>query len=98
MTVTPGHTIRPKTLTAIVEAAIRLLNANVDATMSEVARAAGVGRATLHRHFRTKTDLLRTVGVCCIEEMNEAVRGVDDARDAGFRKAPVNAADRHPPW
>ena len=79
MTVTPGHTIRPKTLTAIVEAAIRLLNANVDATMSEVARAAGVGRATLHRHFRTKTDLLRTVGVCCIEEMNEAVRAVDDA-------------------
>ena len=79
MTRPPGHAIRPKTFHAIVEAAIRLLNSNVDATMSEVARAAGVGRATLHRHFRTKADLLRAVGACCIEEMNAAVRAVDDA-------------------
>ena len=78
MTRAPGHAIRPKTFQAILEAAIRLLNSNVDATMSEVARAAGVGRATLHRHFRTKADLLRAVGVSCIEEMNAAVRAVDD--------------------
>ncbi|MDE0191800.1 MAG: helix-turn-helix domain containing protein [Gammaproteobacteria bacterium] len=79
MTAMREHAIRPRTLTAIMEAAIRLLNANVDATMSDVARAAGVGRATLHRHFRTKADLLRAVGECCIEEMNRAVRAVDDA-------------------
>ena len=86
MPATPEHAIRPATFTAIVEAAIRLLNANVDATMSEVARAAGVGRATLHRHFRTKADLLRAVGECCIEEMNDAVRALDDSE--------MSAADR----
>lgn len=79
MTAAPGHAIRPKTFRAIMDAAIRLLNSNVDATMGEVARAAGVGRATLHRHFHTKADLLRAVGARCIEEMNTAVGAVDDA-------------------
>ncbi len=31
--------------------------------MAAVARAAGVSRATLHRHFRTRADLLAAVGV-----------------------------------
>lgn len=45
--------------------------------MSEIARASGVGRATLHRHFRQKTDLLTTIGAQCIDEMNAAVLAVD---------------------
>ena len=68
------HVIRPATLEAIVEAAIRVLNANAGATMSEIAVQAGVGRATLHRHFRTRSDLISTIAVRCIEEMNAAVR------------------------
>ena len=68
------HVIRPATLESIVEAAIRVLNANPGATMSEIAVQAGVGRATLHRHFRTRDDLTSTIGVRCIEEMNAAVR------------------------
>ncbi len=68
------HVIRPATLEAIVEAAIRVLNANAGATMSEIAVQAGVGRATLHRHFRTWGDLVSTIGIRCIEEMNAAVR------------------------
>ena len=71
------HTIRPGTLEAIVEAAIRLMNANPGVSMSEMAMRAGVGRATLHRHFRTRDDLLSTNGARCIHEMNEAVRAVD---------------------
>ena len=68
------HTIRPATLEAIVEAAIRVLNANAGATMSEIAVQAGVGRATLHRHFRTRDDLVSAIGIRCVEEMNAAVR------------------------
>lgn len=68
------HVIRPATLEAIVEAAIRLLNLNAGTTMSEIATRAGVGRATLHRHFRTRNDLVRAIGTRCIEEMNAAVR------------------------
>lgn len=54
-----------------------LLNANTRASMSEIAIRAGVGRATLHRHFRTRNDLIRAIGIRCIEEMNAAVRAVD---------------------
>ena len=42
--------------------------------MSEIAVQAGVGRATLHRHFRTREDLVSAIGIRCIEEMNVAVR------------------------
>lgn len=73
----PKHRIRPGTLEAILEAAIRLLNVNPGASMSEIAMRAGVGRATLHRHFRTRDDLLDTIGARCLEEMNAAVRAVD---------------------
>ena len=45
--------------------------------MSEIAHAAGVGRATLHRHFRQKNDLLITIGAQCVAEMNAAVLAVD---------------------
>ena len=79
MSAPPKHAIRPRTFAAIVEGAIRLLNVNADATMTEVAVAAGVGRATLHRHFRTKADLLRAIGARCIEETNAAVLAVDSA-------------------
>ena len=42
--------------------------------MSEIAIQAGVGRATLHRHFRTREDLVSAIGIRCIEETNAAVR------------------------
>lgn len=45
--------------------------------MSEVARQAGIGRATLHRHFRTKSDLVNAIGIQCIDEMNMAVQAAD---------------------
>lgn len=63
----------------IIEVAIGVLNVNAGATMSEIAARAGVGRATLHRHFRTRSDLVRAIGAQCIEEMNTAVRAVDAA-------------------
>ena len=68
------HVIRPATLEAIIEAAIRVLNANAGATMSEIAVQAGVGRATLHRHFRTREDLISAINIRCIKDMNAAVR------------------------
>ncbi len=71
------HKIRPRTLQAILEAAIRLLNANSGTTMTDIAKAAGVGRATLHRHFQTKDDLIQTLSARCMEEMNAAVRATD---------------------
>ena len=95
------HVIRPATLEAIVEAAIRLLNVNPGATMSEIATRAGVGRATLHRHFRTRDDLVREIGIRCIEEMNTAVQaGTTPGQPAldrlrGMFRAVIPLGDRY---
>ncbi len=64
---------RRSTRDAIIDAAIRLWSRNPGATFSEVALHAGVGRATLHRHFRNRDELLTVLAEICIEETNEAV-------------------------
>ncbi len=45
----------------IQEAAIRLWSENPTAGVAEVATAAGVGRATLYRHFPTRESLLEAI-------------------------------------
>lgn len=80
------HAIRPATLDAIVNSAIQLLSDRSDASMSEIAQRAGIGRATLHRHFPTKLDLIRNVGEKCIAEMNAAVTASDDTTRNGVER------------
>ena len=65
--------LRPTARRAIVDAAIRLWAVNPGASLSEVALRAGVGRATLHRHFRGREALLAEVARICLEEMRDAV-------------------------
>lgn len=47
--------------TRLLEAARTLLADDPDATMAEIARAAGVGRGTAYRHFPTREDLVGAV-------------------------------------
>ena len=95
------HTIRPRTLEAILEAALGLFNADSGVTMSEIAKAAGVGRATLHRHFKDKDDLIQTLYARCIEEMNTAVLATDStdkpavARLHAMLKSAIPLGDRY---
>lgn len=77
---------RPTARDAIVDAAIRLWSRNPGATFSEVALRAGVGRATLHRHFRNRDDLLTALAEICIEETNEAVAAAIDRSASASRQ------------
>lgn len=70
---TSKHVIRPSTQAAIIEAAVQVLNKNPQASISEVALKAGVGRATLHRHYSSRDALIDAISIDCIEEMNAAV-------------------------
>ena len=64
--------IRPSTKDAIMEAAFELLSRNLGASLTEIAERAGVGRATLHRYFASREDLMRTLAMTALKEMDAA--------------------------
>lgn len=57
----------------ILGAAARLLVVDRGASMEKIAGAAGVGRTTLHRHFRGREDLIRAIAVDAMEECEAAI-------------------------
>lgn len=64
MAVDPDHVLR---------AAAALLTRKSTATMDEVAKAAGISRATLHRHFAGRDALVRALESLGIEECRAAL-------------------------
>lgn len=77
--------IRPTARDAIMEAGFRLLSADPSASLAQIAERAGVGRATLHRHFAGREELLRELALRAYAEM-------DAAADTAARSA-ANHAD-----
>ncbi len=57
----------------IEEAGIEVLLRNPAAGMSEIALAAGVGRATLYRHFESRELLVQALANKCLQETDELV-------------------------
>ncbi|MFD3995570.1 TetR/AcrR family transcriptional regulator [Streptomyces sp. NPDC058548] len=66
--------------TQVLHAAAALLSRKATATMDEVARSAGIGRATLHRHFAGRDALVRALEELGLQEMEAALdrAGLDD--------------------
>ncbi|MEX0168087.1 TetR/AcrR family transcriptional regulator [Streptomyces sp. LMG1-1-1.1] len=58
--------------THVLHSAAALLSRKATATMDEVARAAGIGRATLHRQFAGRDALVRALEELGIEELEQA--------------------------
>lgn len=69
----------------ILGAAQRLLNAEPSASMADLAAAAGVGRATVHRYFSTREALLHELGVRSLDRWETSLgqAGVESAIAAG---------------
>jgi AcrR family transcriptional regulator len=89
-----------RNLEAIVDAARRTFAADPRASMQQVAEAAGLHRATVHRHFASRDDLLNTLQARAQEESLQALRETNPeegaAADALRRatRALVGVADR----
>jgi serine phosphatase RsbU (regulator of sigma subunit) len=59
----------------IIEAAVELLESQPAASIEQIAAAAGVGRATVYRHFSTRTELVEAAMRHAVED---ALLGVSD--------------------
>jgi len=70
----------------LLEAGIEVLTQNSSATLSEIAIAAGVGRATLYRHFETREQLIVELATESLAETDHACAHILDQKLKG-RKA-----------
>ena len=70
---------------SILEAAIHVLAERPDAGMAEIAAAAGVGRATVYRHFPHRDALLDALRRRAWQELHAAVAAAVDAGRQGPR-------------
>jgi AcrR family transcriptional regulator len=67
---------------AILAAAERLFAARgIDAPLDEIAREAGVGPATLYRHFPGRTELLHAIYLAIVERLHGALARAREERD-----------------
>ena len=86
---------------AIIDAAIDIFARNPGAPLAEVAAKAGVGRASLHRHFPSRGDLVTAITRQCMNEIDAATaRALEGARSARERlsrmlEAVVPLGDRY---
>ncbi|MEM6620849.1 MAG: helix-turn-helix domain-containing protein [Pseudomonadota bacterium] len=65
--------VRPDTRDAIIEAAFLVFGERHGASLGDVADRAGVGRATLHRHFPGRAELMRALAVIAMQELDAAI-------------------------
>jgi AcrR family transcriptional regulator len=68
---------------SLLDAVAEVLVANLSASMAEVAKAAGIGRTTLHKHYASRDELLRAVGFRALELWDLALDGVPDSDPDG---------------
>ena len=83
-----------KNIAAIIDAATDCLARDPDASVSEIAKAAGVGRVTLYGHFDSRATLVAAVVDRAMAESDAALRDLDLTGD------PAEALERliHATW
>src|SRR5687768_3732798 len=69
-----------RSVVAILDAALEALASDPDSSMSEIARRAGVVRATIYVHFPTRESLLDAVMERAVAQVAEATRNAEPER------------------
>jgi AcrR family transcriptional regulator len=92
MSVSPQRKDAARNREAILDAARELMALSADFPLYEVARRAGVGQATLYRHFPDRATLAATIAAELHEEIGAAVAGNAGRPDAFDRLLDVIVA------
>ncbi|WP_135080160.1 TetR/AcrR family transcriptional regulator [Terasakiella sp. SH-1] len=61
-----------RTRLLIIQTAIQLLSQKPHATLNDIAKAAQIGRATLHRHFKNREDLILCITLDALHQTEKA--------------------------
>lgn len=77
-----------RSVAAILDAGLACLAADPDASINEIAAAAGVGRMTLYGHFKTRADLVQAVLARAVADADQLLERTDTTGD------PVQAVER----
>jgi AcrR family transcriptional regulator len=70
-----------RNIASILDAAVLLLSRDADASVADIAKAAGVGRVTLYGHFSTRADLVDAVLMRTVERADATLDATDTAGD-----------------
>lgn len=84
-----------RNVTAILDAALVCFNRTPDATMTEIAKEAGVGRVTVYGHFASREDLIDALMTRSLAEVETTFAGL------GLDAVPAPEAVKrlmHVPW
>lgn len=93
-----------RNIDAILEAAAKVLPDHPRASMQEVAQAAGVHRATVHRHFPSRDDLLHALRRQALDRVQglledpEVVGGEPGAALERLTAEALRLGERHRTW
>jgi AcrR family transcriptional regulator len=76
----PRRADAERSVARIQEAALDALASDPDASLTEIARRAGVVRATIYVHFPTREDLIAAITERAVAEVTEVIAAAEPAR------------------
>lgn len=65
-----------KSRNALIQVGLELLLQKPDASLSEIAEQAGVGRTTLYRQFTSRDELIQSIALRCLQELDEVTADI----------------------
>lgn len=69
---------------ALLKTGLSVLITNKDASLTEIAQQAGVGRATVYRQFETRESLIEAIAIDCVDRMKEITANIEQEATSGL--------------